>query len=210
MAKAYTWKNYVKGPGPAIVGGVVGLGLLWWWLKPAEAEPAPQVAPPVRPGPSSALPPGAVPVTPGTPPTPYQAPAGGWQDLFPDFSGVLAAAQAQGQGQSIPGPQAPGTQAGPMPLGNPIPLATGATYRARIELGAIEALAATRERVAQAFVDLGFRGVVAYQNAAELDGSWPPEARAGATDRTRWVRGTWTGAPQSIARPPNVVAAWIG
>ena len=223
MAKRTYWQNVAALPAPAkVAGGLVGLGLLWWLLSPAEGSQIPTQSGPTQSGPAprpplfpvppqAGLPPGAVVV-----PTPTPAAQGGWASTFPETAAAWAAIQAaaaQAQAQGVQTPQAPPVVENfqrPRPLGNPLQLALGRIYRARIELSALEALAATRERVAQAFVDLGFRGVVAYQNAAELDASWPPEARAGATDRTRWVLGTWTGAPTSIARPSSVVAAWEG
>ena len=110
-----------------------------------------------------------------------------------------------------PGPAPlPPMTAPPRRLGDPVSFAFGRTYRASVELSGLQAAFATKAAIAQRFVDLGFRGVQVAESAAELDPSWPAEAKAGATPNTRWAIGVYTGAPTTAPMPDGVTAAWEG
>lgn len=95
-------------------------------------------------------------------------------------------------------------------LGNPLVLAPGKKYRARLALTGMAANPSlgTRERIASQFADLGFSNVQVFMDASELPPDWPAAYRSPASaGATRWAQGTSSGA-LSAPKPPEIDTAW--
>lgn len=119
-----------------------------------------------------------------------------------------------GVSKSTPIPQSPtpGSPGGP-PMGTPLylddPLALrmGVKYRARLALGPLEAMLASKSAIEGQFSALGFTGATAYEPANTPVG-WPAATKQGDLARTWFIEGTWGQPNQSVAKPPQVVMAW--
>lgn len=169
------------------LGAVAAAGVAWLLLagpRPAEAAPAPP--PPPRPRPPAPRP---------RPPT-----GGGFTvDIGP----------AEIEPQFMP-PQPPPPPMAPRRLSPPFPFRRGQTYRARMELSPFEAALATPDRIRSELEGAGFARVETFASASLLDATWPPEARAGSSAYTRWVRGQWARPDQATQGNARIVAVWEG
>lgn len=101
-----------------------------------------------------------------------------------------------------PSGQQPGTSS-PVELGDPLALHAGRRYYAIVVLSGMEATFANPARVATAFADLGFTGVVASKTAPA---GFPAAGPSGAW----YVTGSRSGSDASVPRSaaPQVQRAW--
>lgn len=173
-----------------VLGGLaLGLGLLVWAAS-SGGESQIVVNPP--PGPRPPLPP----LPGGTPQDPYAAAA----------QAVAAAAAAAGGGV---GPQTSAPEQFTL-LPSPAPLQQGRTYKARLELGALESSLASKAAVKSQFESLGFGNVTVYTTPQEATAAsaWPPGALANPSSRSRWVEGIWSKPSDTIEKPSQIQNAW--
>jgi len=86
----------------------------------------------------------------------------------------------------------------------PVPVAPGATYAGRASLSWPATMFVTKERVRDKLLELGFRDVEVYLEAAELPANWPATERGGDL----FARATFTRGEGTIAVPSQVVSVW--
>jgi hypothetical protein len=97
----------------------------------------------------------------------------------------------------------------PQDLGNPMALQTGHHYRARLELGSIEAMMANTDAVRKTFEGQGFTDVRVFHSGVDpLPADWPPITTVAASNGVWYGMGTWNGPTGPVPRPPQIAMAW--
>lgn len=94
-------------------------------------------------------------------------------------------------------------------LGSPMNLQAGHHYRARIELGGLEAMMANADLVRQTFASQGFTDVQVFHSGVDpLPADWPPLTTVAASGSVWYGQGTWNGPSGPVARPPQIAMVW--
>jgi hypothetical protein len=112
-------------------------------------------------------------------------------------------------GRPVSPPPAPPAAFVPVDMGDPMNLANGHHYRARIHLDGFSASLANAQFVGQQFSSQGFSDVQVFGPGDALPADWPPSTVVAPGDKgTYYALGTWGGPTGPVPRPPQIAMAW--